>query len=67
MGRPVKPGKPGLVQIAAHPDHIKTVRLGSGSARLVLGCDLVVTASQKAFAEFSGAGRTLCLGFSDHR
>jgi indolepyruvate ferredoxin oxidoreductase len=36
------------LQIAAHPDHIKTVRLGSGGASLVLGCDLVVTASQKA-------------------
>ena len=28
------------LQIAAHPDHIKTVRLGSGGANLVLGCDL---------------------------
>ena len=36
------------LQIAASPDHIKTVRLGSGGARLVLGCDLVVTASRKA-------------------
>ena len=36
------------LQIAAHPDHIKTVRLGSGGAKLVLGCDLVVSASQKA-------------------
>src|SRR6185436_18739603 len=36
------------LQIAAHPDRIKTVRLGSGGANLVLGCDLVVTASQKA-------------------
>jgi len=36
------------LQIAAHPDHIRTVRLGSGGARLVLGCDLVVAASQKA-------------------
>jgi indolepyruvate ferredoxin oxidoreductase len=35
------------LQIAAHPDDIKTVRLGSGGARLVLGCDLVVSASQK--------------------
>jgi indolepyruvate ferredoxin oxidoreductase len=36
------------LQIAAHSDHIKTVRLGSGGASLVLGCDLVVTASRKA-------------------
>ncbi len=35
------------LQIAAHPDDIKTVRLGAGSARVVLGCDLVVSASQK--------------------
>jgi indolepyruvate ferredoxin oxidoreductase len=35
------------LQIAARPDDIKTVRLGSGGARLVLGCDLVVSASQK--------------------
>jgi indolepyruvate ferredoxin oxidoreductase len=36
------------LQIAAHPDDIKTVRLGSGGASLVLGCDLVVSASQKS-------------------
>jgi indolepyruvate ferredoxin oxidoreductase len=35
------------LQIAAHPDDIKTVRLGSAGARLVLGCDMVVSASQK--------------------
>ena len=35
------------LQIAAHPEDIKTVRLGSGGAKLVLGCDLVVSASQK--------------------
>jgi len=35
------------LQIARHPDDIKTVRLGSGGARAVLGCDLVVSASQK--------------------
>jgi indolepyruvate ferredoxin oxidoreductase len=35
------------LQIAARPDDIKTVRLGAGGARLVLGCDLVVSASQK--------------------
>ncbi len=35
------------LQIARHPDDIKTVRLGAGGANLVLGCDLVVSASQK--------------------
>jgi indolepyruvate ferredoxin oxidoreductase len=35
------------LQVAANPDDIKTVRLGSGGAKLVLGCDLVVSASQK--------------------
>ena len=35
------------LQIAAHPDDIKTVRLGSGAADVVVGCDLVVSASQK--------------------
>jgi indolepyruvate ferredoxin oxidoreductase len=35
------------LQIAIHPDDIKTMRLGSGGAKLVLGCDLVVSASQK--------------------
>jgi indolepyruvate ferredoxin oxidoreductase len=36
------------LQIAANPEDIKTVRLGSGGAALVLGCDLVVSASQKS-------------------
>ena len=35
------------LQISAHPDQIRTVRLGAGGAKLVLGCDLVVSASQK--------------------
>ncbi|MGH8629256.1 MAG: DUF6537 domain-containing protein, partial [Burkholderiales bacterium] len=35
------------LQVAAKPEDIKTVRLGSGGAKLVLGCDLVVSASQK--------------------
>ncbi|HUF20865.1 MAG TPA: indolepyruvate ferredoxin oxidoreductase family protein [Burkholderiales bacterium] len=35
------------LQIAQNPDDIRTVRLGAGGARLVLGCDLVVSASQK--------------------
>ena len=35
------------LQIAERPEDIKTVRLGSGGAKLVLGCDFVVSASQK--------------------
>ena len=35
------------LQIATHAEDIKTVRLGSGGAKLVLGCDMVVSASQK--------------------
>ncbi|HWQ38379.1 MAG TPA: indolepyruvate ferredoxin oxidoreductase family protein, partial [Burkholderiales bacterium] len=35
------------LQIALQPEDIHTVRLGSGGAKLVLGCDLVVSASQK--------------------
>jgi indolepyruvate ferredoxin oxidoreductase len=35
------------LQISASPEDIKTVRLGSGGATLVMGCDLVVSASQK--------------------
>jgi len=35
------------LQIAANPEDIRTVRLGSGGANAVLGCDLVVSASQK--------------------
>ena len=35
------------LQIASRPEDIKTVRLGSGGAKLVLGCDFVVSASQK--------------------
>ncbi|MEO8629006.1 MAG: indolepyruvate ferredoxin oxidoreductase family protein, partial [Betaproteobacteria bacterium] len=45
------------LQIAAHPDDIKTVRLGSGGADLVLGCDMVVSASQKTM-DTTAAGRT---------
>ncbi len=35
------------LQIAANPEDIKTVRLGAGGASVLLGCDLVVSASQK--------------------
>jgi indolepyruvate ferredoxin oxidoreductase len=36
------------LQVAAKPEDIRTVRLGSGGAKLLLGCDLVVSASEKA-------------------
>jgi len=45
------------LQIAARPDDIKTVRLGSGGAKVVLGCDLVVSASQKTM-DTTRAGAT---------
>ncbi|MSQ60538.1 MAG: indolepyruvate ferredoxin oxidoreductase family protein [Betaproteobacteria bacterium] len=35
------------LQIAKDPSDIKTVRIGSGGAKAVLGCDFVVSASQK--------------------
>lgn len=35
------------LQVARAPDDIKTVRLGAGGAKAVLGCDLVVSASIK--------------------
>jgi indolepyruvate ferredoxin oxidoreductase len=35
------------LQIAQRPEDIRTVRLGAGGASLVLGCDFVVSASQK--------------------
>ena len=39
------------VQIAARPDDMHATRLDTGGARLVLGCDLVVTASAEALAK----------------
>jgi indolepyruvate ferredoxin oxidoreductase len=36
------------LQVAAQPEDIRTVRLGSGGGKLLLGCDLVVAASEKA-------------------
>ena len=35
------------LQVASTPEDIKTVRLGAGGASVVMGCDLVVSASQK--------------------
>jgi len=36
------------VKVAARPDQVHVARLGTGDARLVLGCDLVVSASGDA-------------------
>ncbi|HYL17806.1 MAG TPA: indolepyruvate ferredoxin oxidoreductase family protein [Burkholderiales bacterium] len=45
------------LQIAAKLDDIKTVRLGAAGAKAVLGCDLVVSASQKTM-DTARAGET---------
>ncbi len=45
------------VQIAAHPDAMHATRIDTGGASLVLGCDLVVTASAEALARM-GQQRT---------
>ena len=41
------------VQLAARPDEIRATRLDTGGADLVLGCDLVVTASTEAIAKMA--------------
>src|SRR5213075_1270243 len=41
------------VQIGAKPDDIHATRLDTGGAHLVLGCDLVVTASSEAIAKMA--------------
>jgi indolepyruvate ferredoxin oxidoreductase len=45
------------VKIAARADQVHLARLGTGDARLVIGCDLVVSASGDALDRMS-AGRT---------
>ncbi|MBS1215303.1 MAG: indolepyruvate ferredoxin oxidoreductase family protein [Proteobacteria bacterium] len=45
------------VKIAANPDDLHSTRLGTGAADLVLGCDLIVTASSDAISRMS-AGTT---------
>ena len=39
------------VQVAARPEEVRATRLDTGGAHLVLGCDLVVTASAEALAK----------------
>ena len=41
------------VQIAARPDAVQCTRLDTGGARLVIGCDLVVTASTDSLARMA--------------
>ena len=41
------------VKFAANPDDLHSARLGTGAADLVLGCDLVVTASGEALSRMS--------------
>ena len=45
------------VKIAATPEEVRVARLGTGEARLLLGCDLVVSASTDALDKMQ-AGRT---------
>jgi len=48
------------VKIAATPEQVHVARLGTGDARLLLGCDLVVSASGDALDKMQ-AGRTYAL------
>ena len=41
------------VQIAARPEDLKATRIDTGAADLVVGCDLVVTASTEAIAKMA--------------
>jgi indolepyruvate ferredoxin oxidoreductase len=43
------------VKIAAAPEQLHAARLGTGEASLVIGCDLVVTASGEALGKMSNA------------
>jgi len=48
------------VRVASSADQVHVARLGTGDARLVIGCDLVVSASADALDKMS-AGRTRAL------
>ena len=48
------------VKIAATPDELHAARIGTGGARLVIGCDLVVTGSAEALERMQ-AGHTRAL------
>jgi len=45
------------VRLADHPEQIQSTRVGTGMADLVIGCDLLVTASKDALSRM-GEGRT---------
>jgi indolepyruvate ferredoxin oxidoreductase len=45
------------VLLANHPDDLHSTRVGTGAADLVIGCDLIVTASRDALSRM-GDGRT---------
>jgi indolepyruvate ferredoxin oxidoreductase len=45
------------VRLADHPDDIHSTRVGTGAADLVIGCDVLVTASRDALSRM-GEGRT---------
>ena len=45
------------IRIAARPDDIHAVRIAAGEAKLVLGCDMIVAASDEAIAKMQ-AGST---------
>jgi indolepyruvate ferredoxin oxidoreductase len=45
------------VRLADHPDDIHSTRVGTGEADLVIGCDVIVTASRDALSRM-GEGRT---------
>jgi indolepyruvate ferredoxin oxidoreductase len=45
------------VRLADHPDEIFSTRVGTGAADLVIGCDVIVTASRDALSRM-GEGRT---------
>src|SRR5699024_9414246 len=45
------------IRIAAKPEDIHAVRIAAGDARLVLGCDMIVAASDEAIAKMQ-AGST---------
>jgi indolepyruvate ferredoxin oxidoreductase len=48
------------VRIGATPEALHAVRLAAGGANLLLGCDLVVSASPEALAKLEpGASRTI--------
>ena len=48
------------IRIAERPEQIHAVRIAAGDARLVIGCDLIVSASDEAIAKMqSGATRAV--------